>query len=800
MRWLLWASPFSFIGKNKRRFFHVTVKQQLYSSPFSSYAVGNGQMTIASALAFSAESKSLVLGTKVHSQLIKLGCRNDTFIQNNLIRMYMKCECLDDALGVFGEMPEKNLVSWTLIISGAVQNGASEVGLAVFLEMRRNGFVPNEFALGSIIKVCSAESGCGGIFCYEFFGLYLHALSLKIGIDKNPFVRSSLMHMYAMFGTIDATEKVFEHEENFSDIACWNAMIGGYAQNGFGFEALKTMSMMHSRGMTLDEFTFINSLNGCSVLGDLELGEQIHGLVIGSGMDMSTSVQNSLVAMYFKGGGKDSASRVFNKMVKKDVVSWNTVLSGFSQDCDVQKVAELFQSFMILGFKPNRITFSILFRLCGEVSDLGLGLQIYCLSFRFGYTAESHVASSIVFMFSRCGETRMARSFFDSLSSRSISILNEIILGYNLIQDEEAVWLFSNIWQLCIEVDWRTFSSTIEACFNTGYPQLGRQIHGIIIKSGFSSHGHVCGSLIRGYITFGLVKDSFAFFYGLNQLDLVCCGTMISALVHQGFNNDAIRFLNCRNWEGEKLDDFILSSIFTSCANLASLQLTKSVHSLVIKLGFEKYVSVASAAIDAYSKSGDLESAVMTCSLSSSADAVLFNCMIMAYAHHGQVLEAMRIFDKMRLDNLQPSQSTFVSVLSACSHKGLVDIGHTLFESISSDYGMNPSRDNYGCYIDLLSRNGLLEDAKSVISAMPFPSWPAILRSMLNGCRIHGNKPLGEWAAKELSKLVPADNAAYILMSRMHSEDGDWEAAARVRKGMVDEGNLKPMGCSWVEV
>lgn len=803
MRCLLKAVCFALVGKTSKISFNMTVKQLTFSSLCLSHTIGNGQITVGSALTSSTDLKSLVLGTGVHGQIIKLGCRNDTFIQNSLIRMYMKCGCFSDGLRAFDEMPEKNLVSWTLLISGAAQNGASDVGIQTFLQMRRNGFLPNEFALCSIIKICCTETGSSSQFSLEPFCLSIHSFSLKTAIDKNPFVGSSIMHMYAMFGTVDATKKVFENLKNCNDITCWNVMIGAYAQNGAGFEALKTLSMMHFQGVQLDEFTFMNSLNGCSVLCDLEYGKQIHGLVITSGMYKSGSVMNSLVDMYFKSGGVNLGIRLFDRMIEKDVVSWNTVFGIFLQEeVNVRNFAYLFQNFMFSGVKPNCITFSILFRVCGKLYDLCLGLQICSLAFKFGYADQSYIATPIIYMFSRCGEIGMARLVFDSLSFKDFGILNEMILGYNLTRDVEAVRLFSKAWESGVEVNDLTFSSAAEACFNTGYPQLGKQIHGIILKSGFISNKNVICSLIRGYIGVRLVQDSFEFFSGLKQLDLMCCSSMISALANEGFNTEAIQFLNYTNRRGEKPDDFILSGIFTNSASLACYHLTKCVHSLSIKLGLKSFVSVASATIDAYSKCGDLESAVSTFSqLSDSADVILFNSMIMAYARHGQVVEAMRVFDKMKVNNLQPNQSTFVSVLSACSHMGLVDIGRSVFESIRSDFRSTPSRDNYGCLVDLLSRYGQLEDAKRVIAAMPFPPWPAILRSFLNGCRVHGNKVLGQWVAEELTKLIPEDNAAYILMSRMHSEDGHWDDAVSARKKtMVGEVIEKPLGCSWIEL
>jgi pentatricopeptide repeat protein len=172
--------------------------------------------------------------------------------------------------------------------------------------------------------------------------------------------------------------------------------------------------------------------------------------------------------------------------------------------------------------------------------------------------------------------------------------------------------------------------------------------------------------------------------------------------------------------------------------------------------------------------------------------------MIIAYAHHGRVVEALDTYDKMKLANLQPSQATFVSVIAACGHIGHVEKGCRLFKSMDL-YGMEPSPDIYGCLVDMFSRNGYLEDAKQIIESLPYPAWPAILRSLLSGCRMYGNRELGEWAAKKLLQLVPHNDAAHALLFKVYSELGNWEDAAKMRREMAERGLRKDPGHSWIE-
>ncbi|KAI3728575.1 hypothetical protein L6452_17213 [Arctium lappa] len=493
--------------------------------------------------------------------------------------MYANCGLFGNAYKLFDEMPVRNLVSWTLIISGANKN--SEYGLALesFLDMIRTGcFLPNEFALGSTMKACISMGAID-------FGLCIHCFSVKIGMEKNDFVASSILNMYSKYGDIESCEEFFK-SLNGSDLGCWNAMVGGYAQCGYGLEAVNTVSSMQSKGVLMDEFTFIHALNACSITSDLDFGSQIHGLIVRNGFEST----------------------------------------------------------------------------------------FYGLAVRLGLNGKPHVSNCLINMFCRCNVKETARSIFDSLPLRNVQNWNEMIHGYNWSCDLEALKLFTNLWGSSVKPDERTFSCTVEACFKTGNVQVGRQVHGVIIKSGFASNGYVCSSLIHGYAKFGFLTDSYAFFD--DKMDLVSWGALISTLVDQGYTRTAIGFLDRLKEDGQNPDKFIFGSVLNACASIASLDLTKSVHGRVLTIGLDTHEHVASAIVDAYGKSGDITSATIAFHQSCRfADVALFNTMIMAYANHGRVTEAMEVYETMKSANLEPSQSTFVSVLSACSHAGLVDLG-----------------------------------------------------------------------------------------------------------------------------
>ncbi|PKI63973.1 pentatricopeptide repeat-containing protein At3g09040, mitochondrial-like [Punica granatum] len=766
-----------------------------FTCPFSScssLSLPKDAPALAARLSRAADSKSLLLGMQLHAQITKWGFISDIFSQNQLILMYTKCSALKCGLEVFEQMPHRNLFSWTLLLSGAVQVGELELGLVLLSDMTRHRFLPNEFALGSALKICIDLSA------FEM-GMSIHGYAVKIGVERNPFVGSSMLNFYSRLGSIEEAEAVFCSVNN-PDTGCWNAMAGAYADCGLGLKAVELVSLMQAKGVHLDEFTFANALKGCSLVGYDNYGRELHGLIVCSELGFSTSISNTLLHMYLKTGRKDSALKVFNMMHEKDIITWNTMFSSVRDDA--RSLVHLFHKFMSMEMKPNSITFSILLRRCGDISDLSLGLQFCCLVLQSGLFSDSKVTRSLINMFSNCGAMSMAHSIFDCISSKSTCDVNELISGYNLTHCYmEALRVFCHLSEFGIKADECTFSSILESCCRSGNEKMGNKIHCAILKFGFSSHGYICSSLVKLYATVGRQIDAFRCLRELKRSDLTCWGSLVSTLVHHGCSDEAMHSMKRLMESGDDPDEFILGSIFNGCANMSSLHQTKSAHSLAVKMGHDTHRFIASSVIDAYAKCGDVQSARMAFDHSSDIkDVVIYNSMIMGYAHNGLVVEAMEIFDKMKLANLQLSQATFVSAISACSHMGFLYQGCLLFQSMKSEYGMEPSPDIYGCIVDMLSRSGYLVHAKTMIEEMPFPPWPGILRSLLSGSRVHGNIAISKWAYEKLLQLVPENDAAHILLSSVYSEAGSWEDAAFLQRDMIDKGISKSPGHSWIQM
>ncbi|XP_006665152.2 pentatricopeptide repeat-containing protein At3g09040, mitochondrial-like [Oryza brachyantha] len=742
------------------------------------------------------------VGSHLHAQPIKLPMSmSATHIStmNHLLIFYSRRGLLHPALQLFDEMPHRNLVSWTVIISASERNGAPHLGLRLFVSMIRSGLCPNEFALATTLTACchSMPHASNKLL----FGLSLHGIAVKAGVDGNPFVGSSLLLMYAKHGHIVAAERAFLHIQN-RDLTCWNAMLEGYVLNDFAHHAMRTMLLMHHSGLKADRFTYISVIKSCSISGERDFGRQLHGLVIQRMLNSDTSVMNSLVDMYFTAGQKEVAVAVFHKIQQKDTVSWNTMISGFAHDEDEQAAIRYLIDMSRSGCKPNQVTYSVLLRLTGAKENVSLGLQFFALAYRHGYTDNVLVANAAINMLSRCGLLNCAYGFFCGLTFRNIVTWNEMIAGYGLFGcSEDAISLFRSLVCFGPRPDEFTYSAVLSSFQEAQGARDHELIHTLILKQGFTSCQFVSTSLIKAYAAaLGSVQSSQKIIEDAGKMDLVSWGVIISAFLKHGLNDEVLFFFNLfRGDSTNKPDEFILATVLNACANAALIRHCSCIHSLVLRTGHAKHFCVASAVVDAYAKCGEITSAekAFNAVSSTSEDAILYNTMLTAYANHGLIQEALSLYEGMTKAQLNPTPATSVAILSACSHLGLVEQGKLVFSSMLSAH---PARANYACLVDLLARKGLLDEAKNVIEAMPFQPWPAVWRSLVNGCRIHGNKQLGVVAAEKILRMAPSSDGAYVSLSNVYADDGEWQLAEETRRKMVQNQVQKVQGYSRIEI
>lgn len=340
-------------------------------------------------------------------------------------------------------------------------------------------------------------------------------------------------------------------------------------------------------------------------------------------------------------------------------------------------------------------------------------------------------------------------------------------------------------------------SSLVDMYSKFGLPDYGRAVFDSI--SSLNSISWT--AMISGYARSGRKCEAFQLFRQTPYKNLFAWTALVSGLVQSGNGVEALHlFVEMRHEGVSVTDPLVLSSVVGACANLALWELGKQMHGVVITLGYESCLFISNALIDMYAKCSDLVAAKYIFCGMCRKDVVSWTSIIVGTAQHGQAEEALTLYDGMVLAGVKPNEVTFVGLMHACSHAGLVSKGRALFRSMFEDYGIKPSLQHYTCLLDLFSRSGHLDEAENLIRTMPFnpdePTWAALL----SACKRHGDTQMAVRIADHLLNLKPEDPSSFILLSNIYAGAGMWENVSKVRKLMAVMEVKKEPGYSCIDL
>ncbi|GAB4849965.1 Pentatricopeptide repeat-containing protein At3g24000, mitochondrial [Ancistrocladus abbreviatus] len=346
-------------------------------------------------------------GRVVHAHVLKSRFNNNIIFQNSILNMYAKCGSLHEAYRLFDEMPSKDMVTWTAMITAYSQNYMPNEALVLLPQMIRLGLIPNEFTFSSILKASGAIPNAK-------HGMQIHALCFKYGCDLNVYVATSLLDMYARCGRMDDARLIFEGLATKNDVS-WNAMIVGHARKDEGEKALYLFRSMQREDYEATNFTYSGILSACASIGALEQGKWIHAHMIKSGGKLIAFVGHTLLNMYAKSGSIEDAEKVFDRLVKKDVVSWNSLLTGYAQHGFGKKTVERFEDMLKGRVEPNGITFLCVLTACSRAGLLEQGQGYFDLMKKFNLEPQVEHYVTIVDLLGRAGLFDQAQRFIGQM-------------------------------------------------------------------------------------------------------------------------------------------------------------------------------------------------------------------------------------------------------------------------------------------------------------------------------------------------------------------------------------------------
>ncbi|XP_021803226.1 pentatricopeptide repeat-containing protein At4g39530 [Prunus avium] len=729
---------------------------------------------------------------RMHAQVVVSGFQDDVFLANLLLHSYTKSDSIVYARKLFDKMPEKNSVTWSSMVSMYTKHGNDEEALVMFSEFCRNSDgKPNEYTLASVIRACTRLGGVDQ-------GAQVHSFVVKTGFDQEVYVGTSLVDFYSKNGDIEEAKLIFDGLKVKSAVT-WTIMIAGYARCGRSEVSLKLFNQMRDTDVLPDKYVISSLLIACSALKFIGGGKQIHAYVLRRGTVMDVSVVNVLVDFYTKCGEVQAGRKLFNTIVVKDLISWTTMIAGYMQNSFNREAVKLFSEMARLGWKLDGFGCSSILTSCASLEALNHGREVHAYAIRVNLVYEDYVKNSLIDMYAKCDSLTNARRVFDSMADHNVVSYNAMIEGYSR-QDEmsEALDLFNEMRIRLLHPSLLTFVSLLGVSAALFTLELSKQIHGLVTKYGYCLDVFAGSALIDVYSKCSCISDARLVFEEMNEKDIVVWNAMFCGYTQQLESEEALKLYLELQLSRQKPNEFTFAALVSAASNLASIQHGQQFHNQLIKMGLDSDPFVTNALVDMYSKCGSIEEACKIFDSKIWSDVACWNSIISTYAQHGEAEQALIMFDRMMKEQIKPNFITFVGVLSACSHAGLVEDGLRHFESMPQ-FGIEPGTEHYACIVSLLGRAGKLFEAKEFIMKMPIKPEAIVWRSLLSACTAAGNIELGRYAAEMAILSDPVDSGSYILLSNIYASKGLWADVKRVREKMEYNGVVKETGCSWVE-
>ncbi|KAM6579910.1 hypothetical protein CsatA_003684 [Cannabis sativa] len=448
-----------------------------------------------------------------------------------------------------------------------------------------------------------------------------------------------------------------------------------------------------------------------------------------------------------------------------DAFMYNTLIRGL---IDFSQIAV--NTFMEMRLKPlsspiDSFTFVFLIKSAANLRCVRFGIQLHCQALIHGLDTHLFVGTTLVSLYSECEVLNFAKKVFDEMSEPNV-------------------------------VAWNAF---LNGCFKCGDLRSGEEFFEMMPIRNLSSWD----ILLKGYVKLGEIELAKITFLRMSVKDDVSWSTMIVGFAQNGCFDEAFGFFREIHKLRLKPNEASLSGVLSASAQAGTFEFAKVVHCLIEKSGFVWMVSVCNALLDTYSKCGDLGMArlVFERMLEKKKSVVSWTSMIASLAMHGYGVEAIELFHKMENCVIKPDGVSFISVLYACSHAGLIEEGCRYF-SMMRDFDIEPTIEHYGCMVDLYGRAGKLEKAYEFACEMPISPNDIIWRTLLGACSLHGNVKLAEQIKKRLSRfdLDNSSSADHVLLSNVYASLGKWEDVASVRRSASEQKIKKAPGWSMIEV
>uniref|UniRef100_A0A2P2Q400 Pentatricopeptide repeat-containing protein At3g46790ic n=1 Tax=Rhizophora mucronata TaxID=61149 RepID=A0A2P2Q400_RHIMU len=457
---------------------------------------------------------------------------------------------------------------------------------------------------------------------------------------------------------------------------------------------------------------------------------------------------------------------------------------------------------------PTHRTYELLILSCTHQKSFLDAQHVHGHIIANGFDQDPFLATKLINMYAFFDSIDDARKVYDTIRNKTIYVYNALFRALTLVgHGEEVLNLYRRMNFSGVSSDGFTYTYALKACvvpdcLTSSLLNKGKEIHGHVLRHGYEDHVHIMTTLIDMYARYGLVSYADGVFNQMPVKNVVSWSAMISCYVKNSKSFEALELFREMILEMQDVspNSVTMVSVLQACAALSALEQGRLIHGYILRRGLDDILPVISSLITMYARCGKLELAQCVFDKLNRRDVVSWNSLISSYGVHGLGEEALKIFEEMICNGVMPSPISFISVLGACSHAGLVEKGKALFESMSKEHRISPSVEHYACMVDVLGRANRLREAAKIIEDMRMEPGPKVWGSLLGSCRIHCNVELAERASRRLFELEPRNAGNYVLLADIYAEADMWDEVKRVKNLIEAQGLQKIPGCSWIEV
>ncbi|EFJ34120.1 hypothetical protein SELMODRAFT_83339 [Selaginella moellendorffii] len=532
----------------------------------------------------------------------------------------------------------------------------------------------------------------------------------------------------------------------------------------------------------------------------------IHQKITRAGLGSSAYLNNLLVLMLAKHGSLCEARSIFDAIQHKNIFSWNIIISAYAHRGHPSTALHLFAK---MDVPPTAMTFATALSACSSLGDLQRGREIHArIKASRGIRPSVILDTAIFSMYAKCGDLSTAKSVFDRIPAKNVVSWNALIAAYAQSghSHHQALDLFEKMAEHGVRPCRATFVGVLGACNDVTSLE---KIHARIVETGLQFDVRDVGvqnALLNMYAKCGSLEVARDIFRKMQRRDQVSMNVMIATFAQQGLGKESIQVFREMDLEGLPQDDTTFASVITACSCCGALEFGKRIHKRVVEpvLGRKcclPNVVVETALVSMYGKCGTLEQAKAVFKAMTTKNSVSWNAMLAACAHQGQGDEAAAFLRAAACEGVELDSASFISVLIACSHSGMLEVAYDHFQLMLSDFDLVPAAENYRCMVDLLARSGRLGDADELMNSMPFSPDAIAWRTLLGGCRVQGSLENAASAAEQAFNLEPQNTAPYTLLSSLYSATGKKDELVELRSSMKERGLRKLVpGRSVIEV